>query len=321
MLSFVNFAVKVLVNVHDLNNEATVGNVSDIRMMEFIDGSGKRVLAPCVSGRMLKHWHYETMRRILLRQSDPKLCNACKGGAPVRPYPPANKEKDILGKCFICDVHGYLIPDKQIRRNSRVMFSWLLPVLGLEYGYKSVNHSRVDPRGGSGENTSQMLFMQPYASGVYGFVSAIDVWKIGLIESKLSNSNSNGKDSSENMYLDDEDRKERIRISIEAYRELFSGKIGGKLSHAIPHVEILEVLVTYSEEGSLPFPCSPIYPDYISKTVSLLPEHGKVLFWDRDGLEIAKKKVSSKKDKIEIVENIDEIFRLVSGIDESKRKK
>ncbi len=54
MLKFVTFAVKMQLNVHDLNNEAVAGNVTDIRIMEFLDENGKRQEAPAVSGRMLK---------------------------------------------------------------------------------------------------------------------------------------------------------------------------------------------------------------------------------------------------------------------------
>ena len=61
MLKFLAFAVKVQLNVHDLNNEAVAGNVTDIRLMEFIDEAGEKREVPAVSGRMLKHWHYEAV--------------------------------------------------------------------------------------------------------------------------------------------------------------------------------------------------------------------------------------------------------------------
>lgn len=51
MLNFVTFAVKTQLNVHDLNNEAVAGNVTDIRIMEFLDEKGKKQETPAVSGR------------------------------------------------------------------------------------------------------------------------------------------------------------------------------------------------------------------------------------------------------------------------------
>ncbi len=87
MITFVTFAAKIQLNVHDLNNEAVAGNVTDIRIMEFLDEDGKRVEAPAVSGRMLKHWHLEGMRKLILNgsYSSISLCDGCKAGEPIRP--------------------------------------------------------------------------------------------------------------------------------------------------------------------------------------------------------------------------------------------
>ncbi|MGQ9848020.1 MAG: hypothetical protein ACUVQP_11060, partial [Bacteroidales bacterium] len=69
MVKFVTFAVKMQLNVHDLNNEAVAGNVTDIRVMEFLNENGERQEAPAVSGRMLKHWHYEGMKHLIVNGS------------------------------------------------------------------------------------------------------------------------------------------------------------------------------------------------------------------------------------------------------------
>jgi len=52
MLKFVTFAVKTQLNVHDLNNEAVAGNVTDIRIIEFLNENGERVEAPAVNFRL-----------------------------------------------------------------------------------------------------------------------------------------------------------------------------------------------------------------------------------------------------------------------------
>lgn len=295
MLKFLTFAVKVQLNVHDLNNEAVAGNVTDIRIMEFLDEEGKRVEAPAVSGRMLKHWHYEGMKHSIVNgaYTSIPLCAGCKAGEPIRPAEIRNynltqvtkPEQDAITSCAVCDIHGYLIAREaegeqergtSARRISRAMFSWLMPVLNSiqpskEMGptSKQVIHNRV-----SSDPSVMRPFNKSYASGIYAFVSALDVDRIGLVESNLGSTNP--------YAIDDNARKDRIKVAIEAYRYMISGQIGASLSHAIPHVNPVEILVAYSETGPLPFPVSPIYSDYISKTAGLMPQNTTLLYWGEE---------------------------------------
>ncbi len=310
MLRFVTFAVKTQMNVHDLNNEAVAGNVTDIRIMEFLDEDGERVEAPAVSGRMLKHWHLEGMRKLILNgsYSSISLCDGCKAGEPIRPgeikngnlTQVAKPEQDAILSCAVCDIHGYLIAkgaegEKGIsaRRTSRAMFSWLMPVLGVDTAQKQVLHTRVSQQQemAEGEGAAQMIFNKSYASGIYAFVSALDVDRIGLVELNLGSPNPYAVD-------DNNGRKDRIKVAIEAYRLMLSGQIGASLSHAIPHQNPVEILVAYSENGPLPFPVSPMYKDYIAKTIGLMPKGTSFLYWGPETPSGV-----SKKD------TIDEIFR------------
>ncbi len=273
--------------------------------MEFLDEAGNRQEAPAVSGRMLKHWHYEGMRQLGLKQGL-SFCDSCKIGEPVRP---ARLENGILShknaisegvkivvqKCTICDIHGYLAAiardekrgvraeegeeeqeSVSERRSSRVMFSWLMPVLGSEFPSKQVIHSRVKSGAEFDDKKliSQMPFNKSYASGIYAFVSALDIDRIGLVELNLGSSNP--------YAIDDNNRKARIRVAIEAYRLMLSGQIGASLSHAVPHGNPIEILIAYSESGPLPFPVSPMYSDYISKTAGLMPQNTNLLYWGSD---------------------------------------
>jgi CRISPR-associated protein Cst2 len=332
MLKFVTFAVKTQLNVHDLNNETVAGNVTDIRIMEFLDENGNRIEAPAVSGRMLKHWHYEGMRHLIINgiYSSIPLCASCKVGEPVRPAELLDNgilshrtaiekgTEEVIKQCSICDVHGYLAaiagakgakgtsaeseeeqePVSE-RRSSRAMFSWLMPVLekinpNEEMGpvSKQVIHSRVK----SGKDfddkklTSQMPFNKSYASGIYAFVSALDVDRVGLVELNLGTVTP--------YAINDNDRKDRIKVAIEAYRLMLSGQIGASLSHALPHQNPIEVLVAYSETGPLPFPVSPMYSDYLEKTIGLMPQGTQFLYWGDKVLSGVTKK-----------NTIDEIFK------------
>ncbi len=307
MLKFITFAAKVQLNVHDLNNEAVAGNVMDIRIMEFLNENGKKQEAPAVSGRMLKHWHYEGMRKLGMEKGL-SFCDSCRIGEPVRPAKLENHilshknavaegQKSVIQKCAICDIHGYLAAiagggkrGREIaeeneeeregvseRRSSRVMFSWLMPVLGGDSPSKQVIHSRVKSGVDFDDKklVSQMPFNKSYASGIYAFVSGLDVGRIGLVEINLGGQNQYAVD-------DNNGRKERIKVAIEAYRLMLSGQIGASLSHAVPHQNPIEILVAYSETGPLPFPVSPMYSDYISKTVGLIPLNAKLLYWGKD---------------------------------------
>jgi len=287
MLKFVTFAVKTQLNVHDLNNETVAGNVTDIRVMEFLDENGERQEAPAVSGRMLKHWHYEGLKHLIVngKYSSIPLCAGCKAGEPIRPGVISDgklsqnsniTEKNAVTGCIVCDIHGYLIAKPgategeggvSARRNSRMMCSWLMPVLSRNTVSKQVIHNRV-----SSDPGTMMPFNKSYASGIYAFVSALDVDRIGFAESTIGN---------ENVYAvnDNNGRKDRIQAAIEAYRYLISGQIGASLSHAIPHANPLEILVAYSESGPLPFPVSPMYSDYIIKTKGLMPDEACLLYW------------------------------------------
>jgi len=299
MLKYVTFAVKLQLNVHDLNNEAVAGNVQDIRIMEFIDENDEKREAPAVSGRMLKHWHYEAVRHLILNGEyfSLPLCDGCKVGEPIRPGRIENKnliqiapsERDSISACAICDIHGYLIAQGaeregeggiSARRISRVMFSWLMPVLGTKFLSKQVIHTRVSQQQSMVEEeaAAQMIFNKSYASGIYAFVSAVDVERIGLVELNLG---------SDNPYaIRDSDRIKRSKVAIEAYRYLISGQMGASLSHAIPHTQPIEVLVAYSEISPLPFPISPIYSDYIEEYKGLAPKNTNILLWNRSGEQI-----------------------------------
>lgn len=338
MLNYLTLAAKVQLNVHDLNNEAVAGNVTDIRMISFLDSDNQIIEAPAVSGRMLKHWHYESMRKIIDSfYKDIPLCQSCEIGEPLRPGRLNEKDSkkieqndkseiEIISSCAICDVHGFLIAqtsnsDSQAdqntsasnksgkkskkssgtssRRNSRVLFSWLLPVIGAETTRNQVIHSRVTSQTSQeeGEKSSQMIYSKSYASGVYGFVSALDVKRIGFSETSLLKNR-------DEAYIDENSRKSRAEVAIEAYRLMLTGQMGASLSHALPHAKPLEILVCYSHIKPVPFPVSPIYQGYLKETAGILPDHAKLIYWSSRG-SIDE---DFPKEKIEVVDTVDEIF-------------
>ncbi|MEW6482670.1 MAG: hypothetical protein AB1397_06725 [bacterium] len=107
-----------------------------------------------------------------------------------------------------------------------------------------------------------------------------------------------------NAVDDNNGRKERIKVAIEAYRYLISGQIGASLSHAVPHGNPLEILVAYSETGPLPFPISPMYSDYISKTSGLMPQNTTLLYWGSNSPKEVNKKDTIDKIFTELLSKV-----------------
>jgi len=287
MIKSLNLTARLTVNVHDMNNEATSGNVSDIRMMDYIDIDGQRREAPAVSGRMLKHWHLDNAVRLGMDAGLP-VCNVCRQGEPLRPDESIRK-KDPVQECFICDAHGYLVAEKEtIKRNSRVFFSWLMPTLEPEnkVTFKQVIHNRVtsDPK-------KMMPFNKSYASARYAFVSGLDCDRIGYQEIEMKD------------VIDESEKKKRITILIEAYRYLLTGKVGASQSHALAHMDIDEVLAVISEKSILPYPVSGIYPDHVEKTIGIIPDGAEILGF---GQQVAQK-------RMQVFSNLDELFSYILG--------
>lgn len=299
---FLTLAAKLIVNVHDMNNEGSIGQTTDIRMIRMVGENGKELPeAPAVSGRMLKHWHLAYMLKEELNQNPQKLCGQCKVWEPERQ--PTDEGVGVTN-CVICDSHGFLCAKKKgageakgksLRRSSCVSFSWLLPVIGSDVPSKQVIHSRVAPsvaesmeeaETASPENasleapaditvseeekqkSSQMIFYKSYASSIYGFICSIDLDRIGkaLDGSGLSDST---------------EIKRRRNMAVNALLPMVMGAFGASQSHALSHAKCLGVLAALSDNTTpLPNLVSPIYSNGFGESIKMLKAFGnKVKYW------------------------------------------
>ena len=110
MVGYLTMAAKLVLNVHDLNNEGSVGQSLDIRQIRMVDELGNPLPEmPAVSGRMMKHWHLEHMLKDELNQTSSKLCPQCRVAEPERK---PQDENNGVKSCVICDAHGFLCTDK-----------------------------------------------------------------------------------------------------------------------------------------------------------------------------------------------------------------
>lgn len=304
---FLTLAAKLIINVHDMNNEGSIGQTTDIRMIRMVSEDGKELPeAPAVSGRMMKHWHLAYMLREELNQATQILCDQCKIWEPERQ---PTDETTGVQNCIICDSHGFLCAKKKgagetkgksLRRSSCITFSWLLPVIGSDTPSKQVIHSRVAPGvtehneetgEASPENaspepsskttatvseeeakqkSSQMIFYKSYASSIYGFICSIDLDRIGKAL------DGNGLSSSDGNEI-----KRRRQMAVKALLPMVMGALGASQSHALPHTKCLGILAALSDNTTpLPNLVSPIYNNGFSESINMLKAfNNKVKYW------------------------------------------
>ncbi|MEM0010521.1 MAG: DevR family CRISPR-associated autoregulator [Nitrososphaeria archaeon] len=167
---FIKLTARLFVNVHELNNEASVGTFTDIRKIKLVNSKNEVNEVTAISGNMLKRYHFVYVKRLLEQMGYDKFCQYCKREESwrlasedtrlKRPEKKAKKasermkaslesfiesEKNIITSCAIEDIHGYLSPIQgfPIKRDSRVRFSWLVPCEDSQEAVVTVLHNRV----------------------------------------------------------------------------------------------------------------------------------------------------------------------------------
>lgn len=260
-------------NLHSLNNEGTVGNVTEPRTVVLANGEK----TDGISGEMLKHIHAYNMW--LLEEDKSKFCDACKVLQPQKADKVASswkltgdraqKVKDSIKKaiqgCVLCDVHGFLITKVSAPRSSTVEFGW---ALGLPQIHRDMHvHTRFSPEEiqetseetkGKKPRAAQAIYHRPSRSGVYAIVSLLQPWRIGLNEIDFSYS------------IDDSKRKERYQLALNAYKASLMRTDGAMTSTRLPHIESINGLLVISE-NNFPVPVvSPLNNDYINQIEELI---------------------------------------------------
>ncbi|MCI0621548.1 MAG: DevR family CRISPR-associated autoregulator [Acidobacteria bacterium] len=258
-------------NLHSLNNEGTVGNVSEPRTVILADGSK----SDGISGEMLKHIHAQNVW--LVADDKSVFCQPCQTLQPQKAdvnetvnEASGKAKKDqrarvvldaALKDCALCDLHGFLRTNEAVPRASTVEFGW---AVAIRNGYHRDMHlharhaveGRTDAQRGAGEAAAQMIYHRPTRSGTYAFVSVFQPWRIGLNEVNYE-------------YVEGVDREARNKLAIEAYKATFARTDGAMTSTRLPHVEALEGVVLVSGRN-FPVPVtSPLQDDYREKLEQL----------------------------------------------------
>ncbi len=269
-------------NLHSLNNEGTIGNVTEPRTVVLWDGAK----TDGVSGEMMKHIH-AFWTWIQAKQNNLPLCSACQQFKPQRADAAreglsSGKEseamREAISRCVLCDLHGFLVQRPTIHRQSTVEFGWVVSV--REQFHRDLHiHARhavgeqATPAKTEEEEqkneeqeqgvTAQMLYHRPTRSGVYAFVTLFQAWRIGLNEVNYTYAVDN-----------DDERQKRYATALTAYEWTFKRPDGAMTTTRLPHIEGIEGVVLVAR-NAVPVPLlTPLRDDYREKLKELAGKQG-----------------------------------------------
>lgn len=276
-------------NLHSLNNEGTIGNVTEPRTVVLWDGTK----TDGISGEMLKHIH-AFWTWLQARQNNLPLCQACQSFQPQRADAARSELAGdnaaamtrAINRCVMCDLHGFLVQRPTINRQSTVEFGWAIGIPERTYRELHV-HARhaAGERGardqGQDEQSqgqqelqiaAQMVYHRPTRSGVYALVTLFQPWRIGLNEVNYTYVlDDNDKDEQGEKVIG---RKSRYNLALTAYEWLFKRPDGAMTATRFPHIERVEGLVLVSR-SVIPVPLlSPLRDDYCSRLKALAEGQG-----------------------------------------------
>jgi len=273
MVYEIGFLGRVRIDAHSLNNEGTIGNVTEPRTVTLADGTK----TDGISGEMLKHMHAESLWQIARDRKAP-LCDACQKLSPMKAdvNPKIQKGMKVTKaleealKCTLCDIHGFLIQEPTCSRKSTVEFGWAIALPSTSHRDIHV-HTRVAPgekgrerrqeKEGEGEKTSegpeQMIYNRPTRSGVYAIVSVFQPWRVGLNEVDYT------------YAINDEERKTRYEFALEAYRAMLVRLEGAMTTTRLPHLGGYDGAVVMSDSAE-PVPMmSPLSDAYLNEVTAI----------------------------------------------------
>jgi len=284
---FVRVSGRFTVEVSALVSSGNIGNYTQIATAKLVLLNGAAYEGvPIITGNSLKHWHAVYLVENYMSLGGKYVNILCKHGIGVRGFKYdvdsfnkidknnyANTEQEAI--IDICnDIHGFLIPDKQLKRDSVVEASNAIPVLtedNLENVSKfAIQYNRVAPRvikDKLGEEYGMMPFKQEHASvALFGFAMSMDLgWILrpryegdGSIVLELPNKKDNVV----------EERKRRARAALLAVLNLITGS-GSKQARSLPIIGVQELMIVVS---NVPIPklVHAAFENYATQTIDAL---------------------------------------------------
>jgi len=269
---FVRISGRILINASSSNAQGAIGNFIELNKVLVLRRTGEGfelAEAPAVSGNMLKHWHFVTTMELLKQEGERGFCEYCGRGVGYRtPLSRGDDESQYI-ECPGEDLHGFLMPDRQVRRESLVKFAFALPVEdgNVESGVQSITHNRVvaNERGRI-EAEGMMPFKRQYASALYGFAVAMDLPYVGKRTSSADRE----------PVIDRERRRRRAKCAVLALLHMLSGAVGASQSRSLPAASPVEIVALASEKP-LPMAVHGFYSDYVEQCAKLFKSYSGAL--------------------------------------------
>ena len=298
---YVRLSGRVRVNASALNSQGTVGNVIELTRVNILrrfNGEYELVEVPAVTGNMIKHWHFVHFINAYKNLQGNKLCEYCNRLIGYRsPDRNGKSERYFVEKCAGEDVHGFLQPDNQIRRDSLFKASFMIPVEDLETSFDVVTHNRigVDEKGKIDKNI-MMLFKRQYSSSLYGFLLILDLYYVGRLL----------YDSRNEVVVDNAEIKKRGKAALLALLPLLTGEVGAAKSRSQPIWKVEELVASCSNKYIPPL-IHGHYSDYVEESARVLTTYSEIsatksklyLYGiDEKRLNVVKKIVGSAKNRM-----------------------
>jgi len=291
---FLRGTFRIVLNVHSLNTEGAVGNYNPLVKVFTAVRVGDKwdiIEANAVSGNMLKHWHAKHLAEIAKSKNMP-LCDDCKRGVFFRTRLKVNSEDELIKKCVIDDIHGFLSTETTVKRESLFKVSFAVPVEEIGAKIVSVTHNRVvTEESGKIAKDGMMPFKNEYASGIYAFAVAFDAKYTGI---PLANPS--------NKAIDDAQRRERVKIAIAALGNMLQGEMGAKMSRALPISKTIQSIVVVSKVP-VPAPTHAYFKDYAQETIKSYEHMVESGLVNKDDIEIHVYGLDVSSDKVNVVKH------------------
>lgn len=288
---YLSFSARIILDAEALNMAESVGNYTRHRraplVVEASEGGYTIRYVPAISGESIAH-AYQIILAELAQKKGLPVCKLCARGEFVKhatkelfagepwekeledakgsekgPEARHKIEKSIVEHCVVEDVGGFLYTEGQVRRTSRIWFSYALPsraffqAAALEPQLHTristiVTREEAKERAGEAKTAGQMLYYVEIGSAVYAISGMLDICNIGctsLIQKECTN-----------------DADERRKVALEALATLLgSAWFGAKRSRFLPGWQIESAVFTLSER---PFMATSAHiRDYIEDTV------------------------------------------------------
>jgi CRISPR-associated protein Cst2 len=301
------------VQVAVMTGQGVMGNYNMHTTVRLVH-DGKVYEVPALTGNALKHWHSVHAAKAYEALGGTKLNEYCRAGVGLRGKnlngQDADSEADAI-EDFCNDLHGFLIPNKQIKRDSLAKFAFAIPVLApevLESVSKfAVTHNRVDPTK-KGEETEMMVFRQEYSSGhLYGFAASFDLAYLMVpIYDVLRGGAAKAKANAD-------EKTRRARAAFAGLIAAISGGYGSKAARALPISDLKELVVAVSQRPIPPL-IHGAYQGYAAKSLDVLEAYLHIVGGAADVVCYGVECPSGSKAEVKRAGSLKELVEIVDGL-------